>query len=86
MHNSTKRRLEVFSSNNNWQMPHPLDMKRFYEFIIEAYNNGDTKILRENFSEIVESSSHKIGEDELDEWIILFENGIELLKVYNNKI
>ncbi|MFA6145888.1 MAG: hypothetical protein WC697_00970 [Patescibacteria group bacterium] len=82
MRKETQQKLELFAQNNNWQMPSPLDMERFYEFIIEAYNNRDTEITRDKFLEVV-NPFYKINEDELDKWIIRFENGIELLKVYN---
>ncbi|MEK7070047.1 MAG: hypothetical protein AAB962_03250 [Patescibacteria group bacterium] len=82
MQNSTKQKLELFAAENNWRSPHPLDMERFYEFIIEAYNNGDTEISRDIFLEII-NQFYKTSDDELVKWLIKFENGIGLLKVYN---
>jgi len=81
MEKITQYKLELFAKLNNWQMPHPLDMERFYEFIIEAYKNGDTEISRDKFLEIV-NPFYKMNENEMDKWIIKFENGIELLRVY----
>lgn len=82
MKKETQQKLELFAKLNNWQMPHPQDMERFYGFVIEAYNNGDTEISRDKFLEVVRPFC-KMNEDELTKWIIKFENGIELLKVYN---
>lgn len=80
MQQSTQQKLEQFAKLNNWQMPHPLDIERFCEFIIEAHNNGDTKITKDKFLAVV-NPFYKMDEDELDKWIRRFENGIELLKV-----
>ena len=82
MNNNTKQKLELFAKFNNWQMSHPLDMKRFYEFIIKAYKNGDTEISKDEFLEMV-NPIYKMNEEELDRWIIKFECGVELLKAYN---
>ena len=82
MQNSAKQKLKLFAAENNWRSPHPLDMERFYEFIIEAYNNGDTEISRDIFLETI-NPFYKMNDDELVKWLIKFENGIGLLKVYN---
>lgn len=82
MENSTKQKLKLFAEFNNWQAAHPLDMKRFYEFIIEAYENKDTEISKDEFLEVV-NPIYEMNEDELDKWIRKFENGIELLRIYN---
>lgn len=84
MKNNTKQKLELFAGENNWQSPNPLDMERFYEFVVEAYNNGDTEISRDIFLEVV-NPFYKMSDDELVKWLIRFENGIGLLKVYNKK-
>ena len=80
MQQATRQKLELFTKLNNWQMPHPLDIERFCDFIVEAYNNGDTEIARDKFLEVV-NPFYKMDEDELDKWTKRFENGIELLKV-----
>lgn len=82
MKNEIEQKLKTFAENNNWQMPHPLDMDRFYEFVIEAYNDGGAEITRDEFLEVV-NPIYKLSEDELDKWLIKYENGIELLKIYN---
>jgi hypothetical protein len=84
MKDNTKKKLNSFVKHNNWQMPHPLDMERFYSFIIEAYKNGDTQITADDFSEIIKPVCN-INEEELHEWLIKYENGIELLKINNDK-
>lgn len=85
MENNTKQKLKLFAELKNWQATHPSDMKRFYEFIIEAYKNKDTEISKDEFLEVV-NPVYRMNEDELDKWIRKFENGIELLKVYNKQI
>jgi len=82
MKKETQQKLESFFRLDSWRSLHPSDMERFYEFVIEAYNNGDTEISKDKFLEVV-SPFYKMNEDELTKWIIKFENGIELLKVYN---
>ena len=82
MKNSTQQKLELFAGENNWRSPSPLDMESWYEFVIEAYKNGDTEISRDNFLEII-NPFYKMSEDEMVKWLIRFENGIGLLKVYS---
>ena len=53
MKKETQQKLELFAKHNNWQLPHPLDMERFYEFVIEAYNNGDIEISDDEFFDII---------------------------------
>lgn len=84
MQNSTKQKLELFVAENNWRSPCPLDMERFYEFVIEAYNSRDREIPRDNFLEVI-NKFYKISDDELVKWSTKFEDGIGLLKVYNKK-
>ena len=84
MNDNTKKKLKLFAHNNNWTTSHPLDMERFYQFIIEAYRTGDINIARDEFLEVIEPI-HKMDDEELSEWMIKYEQGIELLKVYNNK-
>ena len=82
MQNNTRQKLESFMKLDSWQSKNPEDMERFYEFIIEAYKNGDKGISRDEFLEVV-NPSYKMNVHETEEWIGRYENGIELLKVYN---
>lgn len=82
MQDNTRQKLKVFAENNNWDLTHPSDMERFYEFIIEAYKNRDMEISRDEFLEVI-NHIYEMNEDELGKLIIKFENGIGLLKVYN---
>ena len=82
MTDNTKQKLKSFINLDSWQSKGVLDMERFYEFIVEAYNSGDTSISEDEFLEVV-GPFHKMNEHEVKEWIGRFENGIELLKVYN---
>lgn len=81
MTNNTKQKLIAFIGLDSWNSKHPSDMDRFYEFIIEAYKNGDRDISQDEFLEVV--GSNKINECETKEWMGRIENGIDLLKVYN---
>ena len=63
MKQKIQQKLELFAKLNNWQMPHPLDMERFYEFVIEAYRNGDMEISKDKFLEVVRPF-YKMNEDE----------------------
>lgn len=84
MKKETQQKLKFFAQENNWGGANPLDLERFYEFIIEAYKNSDTEISRDNFFEVI-NHFYKINEDNLDKWVTKFEDGIGLLKVYNKK-
>jgi len=82
MNNATKQKLEIFAKSNNWQIPHPLDMERFWEFVIEAYNNGDTALSTDEFNWVIEPI-YKLEEKDLIKWLIKYEDGIELLRTYS---
>ena len=82
MKKETQQKLELFVGLDSWRSLDPSDMERFYEFVIEAYRNGDTEISNDEFLEVV-NPFYKMNEDELKEWKNRFENGIELLRVYN---
>lgn len=85
MQDNTRQKLRLFTENNNWDLTHPSDMERFYEFIIEAYKNNDLEISRDEFLEVI-NPIYRMTEDELEKWKSRFENGIGLLKVYNKTI
>lgn len=82
MHSITKQKLESFAYLNNWSASHPLDMERFWGFVIEAYNNGETSLSEEEIDNVIKPI-HELNEDELSKWFIMYENGIELLRVFN---
>jgi len=81
MNEKTKNKLETFAHLNNWSLSHPLDMERFWEFVIEAYNNSDT-IDEESFYTVIEPF-YKLDQKELNKWFFRYEDGIELLRVYH---
>jgi len=80
MNEETKIKLEAFAHLNNWSLPHPLDMERFWEFVIEAHNNDDV-INREIFCSTIRRF-YQLSEQEADKWFFRYEDGIELLHVY----
>lgn len=83
MINNTKEKLQLWAEDNNWSAAHPLDMERFWDFVIEAYRNNDHSITEEEFYTIV--SSFYNDEDVLTDFYIKYENGIELLRRYNKQ-
>jgi len=76
---STKRKLELFAKMNNWEIPHPLDMERFWSFIIEAYNSGEVNLVSEDFESVIKGRSI----EEIQDWVKRYEEGIGLLQYYN---
>lgn len=73
-------KLELWASNNNWSLSHPLDSERFWDFVIEAFRNGDLAIPEDDFYGTI--VKHCSDEDALTESYIRYENGIALLKQY----
>jgi hypothetical protein len=52
MQELTKIKLETWAESINWAVPtHPSDIRKFYDFIIEAYKQGDQSLTEEEFSE-----------------------------------
>lgn len=73
-------KLDLWAVNNNWNLPHPLDNERFWDFVIEAFKRGDLAIPEDDFyGALVNYCS---DEDTLTESYIKYENGIALLKQY----
>jgi hypothetical protein len=83
MDGATRRKLQAFAAGANWFMPHPLDIRRFSKFIIEAYERDDTTLSSDEFYQVVKPYQSLTGR-QLDEWMDRYEQGIYLLKVYNN--
>lgn len=77
MQDSVKEKLDKFASLANFSMPHPLDMGRFWEFVIEAFRVEDKHIAHEAFED--EIKKHHSDEEIIDELFGKYENGIELL-------
>ncbi len=80
---STREKLINWANGNNWSASHPLDMERFWKFVIEAYTNGDSQISEDEFYGSL--SSFYDDEDVLTDYYIKYENGIELLDCYNKE-
>ncbi len=79
MEDSTKEYFDSFALSCNWGVPHPLDMEKFWRFVIEAYKNGERSLSEEEFSKAV--PTRDFDQEELDRWIINFDHGIDLLEV-----
>lgn len=80
MTDTVLQKLDLWASSNNWNLPHPLDDERFWDFVIEAYKSGDTAIPEDDFYEAI--AKYYSDEDALTESYIKYENGIALLKQY----
>ena len=62
-------------------MPHGNDMERFWDFVIEAFNNGEYDIPSAEFCEVVRAHFH--DEDTIRrEWFPKYLDGIELLRQF----
>jgi hypothetical protein len=83
MNAATRKKLQAFAAGANWFIPHPLDIRRFSKFVIEAYERGDTTMSSDEFYQVVKPYQILSGR-QLDEWMDRYEQGIYLLKVYNN--
>ena len=81
MKNSTQKYFDSFALSCNWGVPHPLDMEKFWRFVIGAYKNGEKSLSAEEFLKSV--PTRKFDQKELDEWVVRFEQGIALLEVLN---
>lgn len=81
MEPSTRRRLVDFSAQLDWAVPHPLDLRRFNRFIVQAFKAGDISISAEDFAEACQSAQ-PLNPSVVDEWLIRYEQGVELLKVF----
>lgn len=77
MKTNVSQKLEIWASNNNWSVSHPLDDERFWDFVIEAYKSEDTSIPEDDFYGII--SKYYSDEDTLTEYYIKYQNSIELL-------
>jgi hypothetical protein len=83
MQQQTKERLELFARHNNWQLPHWLDHERFYQFIIEAFKNGDKESDDEEFRLVIEPIYQQVSDSIISYWLVKYQSGIELLSIYN---
>jgi hypothetical protein len=44
MHAATLQKLEAFARTVDWAMPHPLHRRKFQKFVLEAHQQGDTRL------------------------------------------
>lgn len=95
----TKKLLEHFAANANWgALGNPIDMERFWEFVISAYRHGEHDISLNEFIQLVGPQS-KSKEDvsgkkfsnkqrDLTARVMMFnkyEDGIKLLSQFEGK-
>lgn len=81
MKKNVSAKLELWASNNNWMLSHPLDNERFWDFVIEAFKNEEHEITEDDFyGKLV---SYCSDEDVLTKSYVRYQNGIELLKRFN---
>ena len=78
-----KEKLQSWSSLKNWHSAHPSDEERFFDFIIEAYNENKKNGLHidlEEFIEIVrDSAKFKLTDKDIEKKYLEYELGISLL-------
>lgn len=82
MKQSTEQKLQYWAESGNFS-GHPVDDRCFFDFIIEAYKNGDSDILFDDFSKTV-------GDFLKDEEIMMkfydkYDGGVKLLEYYDRK-
>ncbi|MFA6026532.1 MAG: hypothetical protein WC727_08860 [Ignavibacteriaceae bacterium] len=82
MNEEIKQSLEQYLHNANFDLTHPSDMERFYEFIITSYQKGE-KVDMDIFERMVKEKAPSIDDEWLKKKFSLYENGIELLTKYN---
>lgn len=81
MNQTTKQKLQYWVENGDLG-GHPKDTERFFDFIIEAYKNGDTNISLDEFSEIVRD--YLTDEKIRASFYTKYDDGVELLKYYDS--
>jgi hypothetical protein len=82
MTEASREALKKFGALANWGDMHPLDMERFWDFVIVAFKNGDQHILFEEFEAVISEYSRR--EDITRSMFAKYEDGIELLQKFNN--
>lgn len=82
MKQATKQKLQYWVENGNFS-GHPRDTERFFDFIVEAYRNGDTSISLDEFSEVV-GDRLKDGKIKAG-FYTRYDEGVELLKFYDGE-
>jgi hypothetical protein len=80
VHPATLQKLDAFARTVDWAMPHPLHRRKFQKFILEAFQQGDTRL---EAGEIEQAVIRCCGSRPryLDEWIREYRRGIELLEM-----
>jgi hypothetical protein len=81
MHAVTKAKLEEFAGQVKWSHPHPLQVRKFDLFVIEAYRRGDTRITLDEFTHVIERYAPGVSDRDLCYWMARYERGIDLLRV-----
>ena len=83
MNKNVSEKLKVWASNNNWKSSRPVNDECFWDFVIEAFKNGDYFISEEDFYGIL--VKYHNDEDVLTDLYFKYKNGIELLKQFTGK-
>ena len=75
----TEKLLSEFSGSANWgSLGHPLDMPRFWDFVIQAHKSGDRHISFESFNTLIKPYCE--NEDSVHRMYQKYQDGIDLLK------
>jgi len=84
MKDNIRKKLELWASNNNWALSHPLDDERFWDFVIEVFNSSERQITEDDFYSVL--IPYCEDEDILTENYIRYENGIEVLNQFTKSV
>lgn len=74
--------LDIFISNANKDVPHPLDDQRFYDFVIYCHKNSEEIDSSDLLEKLLDSG---FSESRSRDLVNLYEHGQDLLKRYDIK-
>ncbi len=87
MQKETEEKFRDFISRETWYTANQTDRDKFYQFIVEAYKNGDTDVSFDEFFRFIKEIQ-KNGdnfEEQARDHYSKYETGIEILKIYSIK-
>lgn len=86
MQEGTQEKLKYFLTQGTWTSGHPDDLKRFYQFVAEAYRNNDKGLSSAEFFEIFKeiSSDIKDLESYASRYYSKYAIGIEAIEAFDN--
>ncbi|MEJ0002284.1 MAG: hypothetical protein WDN09_03915 [bacterium] len=85
MNDTIKEKIKNWAGLKNWGTPHPLDDNRFFDVIIESYNNKTHVSLEEFTNVLKESLDFKLDQEVIEKHYINYELCLELLNYFEGK-